>query len=54
MEPGIFPDEEPTEAEEVKDGDLGMDTSEYILGKNWRDLIPVIKVSRGIFRIRLA
>jgi hypothetical protein len=22
----------------------GMETSEYILGKDWRDLIPVIKV----------
>ena len=21
-----------------------MDSSEYILGKNWRDLIPIIKV----------
>ena len=29
---------------EADPADPDMDSTEYVLGKNWRDLIPVIKV----------
>ena len=32
------------EVKEAASADPGMDSTEYILGKDWRDLIPVIKV----------
>ena len=47
LEPGIIPQDE----DDPGGGDLqeespdpAMDSTEYILGKGWRDLIPVIKV----------
>ena len=48
LEPGIIPEDDiPNVGEdEVKEvaTDPDMDSTEYVLGKNWRDLIPVIKV----------
>ena len=52
LEPGIIPQEEDSGGGQdsgAKDGlavevDPDMDSTEYVLGKNWRDLIPVIKV----------
>ena len=33
-------------AREEAGADPDLDSTEYVLGKNWRDFIPVIKVSR--------
>ena len=47
LEPGIVPQEDnPGGAgdKEADTADPDMDSTEYVLGKNWRDLIPVIKV----------
>ena len=33
-------------AREEAGADPDLDSTEYVLGKNWRDFIPVIKVNR--------
>ena len=49
----LYQDGEEEGEEEGGGGGGGLQTSEYILGKNWRDLIPVIKVSHPIFIIKI-
>ena len=44
LEPGILPEADEKESTTQDESGNQIDTSEYILGKNWRDLIPVIKV----------
>ena len=47
LEPGIVPQEDDPGGAGDKEADTAdpdMDSTEYVLGKNWRDLIPVIKV----------
>ena len=56
LEPGILPqDEDDPGGKKDEEGsikevtvDPDMDSTEYVLGKGWRDLIPVIKVGRRI------
>ena len=36
------------DGKELEASDLEMDSTEYVLGKNWRDLIPVIKVGLSL------
>lgn len=53
LEPGILPQNDPGDEKEEEDedsikevaADPDMDSTEYVLGKGWRDLIPVIKVT---------
>ena len=35
---------------EAQSTDPEMDSTEYVLGKDWRDLIPVIKVQNFSYR----
>ena len=51
LEPGILPQDDDHGAKDEEEGsikevtvDPDMDSTEYVLGKGWRDLIPVIKV----------
>ena len=51
LEPGIMPENKDDNQDNTfggdgieEEADPDMDSTEYVLGKNWRDLIPVIKV----------
>ena len=51
LEPGILPQDDDHGEKDEEEGsikevtvDPDMDSTEYVLGKGWRDLIPVIKV----------
>ena len=48
LEPGIIPSEEDDPGggteDDNREDDPDIDSTEYVLGKDWRDLIPVIKV----------